>query len=327
MAIIKTHGITLYGGNDQDIVLRPLNDSHLPLLYRWHADSEVLYWTEGGEDIERSYDADTVRHIFGSISQNSFCFLIEVDGVSIGECWLQKMNLPDVMRMYPPETDVRRIDMAIWEKAYWGKGIGTQFIGMLVDFAFCGEHIDVLHCLCEDYNLRSCRVWLKHSFVLAHSDKLAPTQKGALQHHFVLTREAFIARRRVHVPQKERLSMPLGQLQPTQLYISAGKLRLVREWFDPTDAATMDPLPIKRLDGRIILTDGHTRAVAAHMAGWKTVPVYWDEAALDMRAYAMDVLWCQEAGLLCPADLAGRVVPHAAYETLWRKRCMEMILD
>ena len=48
MSIIKTHDITLYGGNDEyNIVLRPLCDEHLPYLYKWNADPEVLYWTEG----------------------------------------------------------------------------------------------------------------------------------------------------------------------------------------------------------------------------------------------------------------------------------------
>ena len=43
MSIIKTHDITLYGGNDTDIVLHPLCDYHLPLLYKWCTDPEVLY--------------------------------------------------------------------------------------------------------------------------------------------------------------------------------------------------------------------------------------------------------------------------------------------
>lgn len=50
MGIIKSHDITLRGG-DTEIVLRPLRDEHLPLLYKWNADPEVLYWTEGGKDI------------------------------------------------------------------------------------------------------------------------------------------------------------------------------------------------------------------------------------------------------------------------------------
>jgi hypothetical protein len=110
MSVIKTHDITLYGGTGEyDIVLRPLCDGHLPLLYKWNADPEVLYWTEGGEDIERSYDAETVHAIYGGVSQNDLCFLIEADEEPVGECWLQKMNLPNVKSMYADSIDVRHM--------------------------------------------------------------------------------------------------------------------------------------------------------------------------------------------------------------------------
>ena len=72
------------------------------------------------------------------------------------------------------------------------------------------------------------------------------------------------------------------------------------------------------------MTDGYTRIVAAYLAGWDTVPVYWDADELDMHTYAIDINWCDEEHIHCPADLAGRIVPHKDYERLWRKRCMEM---
>jgi len=102
MSIIKTHDITLYGESSSNIILRPLCDEHLPYLYKWCADPEVLYWTEGGtDDVNLSYDKETVHQIYGGASQNALCFLVEVDGVAVGECWLQKMNLPYVIAMYP----------------------------------------------------------------------------------------------------------------------------------------------------------------------------------------------------------------------------------
>ena len=194
MNIIQTHDITLYGSTDEyNIVLRPLCDDHLPLLYKWNADPEILYWTEGGtNDTNLSYDAETVHDIYGRTSQTAFCFLIEADGVPIGECWLQRMNLPEVKAMYPVNLDVRRIDMAIGEKPYWNRGIGTQFIGMLIDFAFCGEHVDVLHCFCEDYNVRSRRMWEKHGFTRVLEEPMEPQpQKGIWQYHYRLRRESF----------------------------------------------------------------------------------------------------------------------------------------
>lgn len=190
MNIIKTHERTLYGGNEQyKIVLRPLSDEHLPYLYKWNADPEVLYWTEG-EDVE-AYPPEAVHQIYGEISQVSLCFAIEVNDQIIGECWLQKMNLPEVKKMYAADTDVRRIDMSIGEKAYWGKGIGTLFIGMLVKYAFEFEHVDVLHCFCEDYNIRSRRVWEKNGFRLILTEELLQPHKGKLQYHWRLTKDEY----------------------------------------------------------------------------------------------------------------------------------------
>ena len=82
MSIIKTHDITLYGGCKDDIVLRPLSDEHLPYLYKWNADPEVLYWSEiGTENPKLSYGRETVQQIYGGVSQsqNAFCFLIEAN--------------------------------------------------------------------------------------------------------------------------------------------------------------------------------------------------------------------------------------------------------
>lgn len=192
MRIIRSHDITLYGGNDgYHIVLRPLSDEHLPYLYKWNAAPEVLYWTEGGEDVPLSYSPEIVHEIYGGISQNNLCFAVEVNGDIIGECWLQKMNLPNVKAMYDETVDVRRIDMAIGEKAYWGKGIGTLFIKMLIDYAFQQEKVDVLHCFCEDYNVRSKRVWEKNGFKLILTEELPQPQKGKLQYHWRLTKDEY----------------------------------------------------------------------------------------------------------------------------------------
>lgn len=72
------------------------------------------------------------------------------------------------------------------------------------------------------------------------------------------------------------------------------------------------------------MTDGHTRAVMAVLAGAKEIPCYWDKDELDMKAYAKDVEWCNDAGICSAVDLAGRICSAKDYEVLWRKRCMEM---
>jgi len=168
MSIIQSHDVTLCGSaGEYDIALRPLRDEHLPLLYKWNADPDVLYWVDG-KNAEGSSPED-VHNIWNMVSPQALCFLIEADGTPIGECWLQEMHEKQRQLFCPQESktlDVRRIDMSIGEKAYWNKGIGTALIRMLVDFAFNGEHCDVLYGIVFDYNKRSQRAFEKNRFGL-----------------------------------------------------------------------------------------------------------------------------------------------------------------
>ena len=66
--------------------------------------------------------------------------------------------------------------------------------------------------------------------------------------------------------------LKLYDLQPSQFYISEKKLRDIREWFDPQDLSGLEPIPVKMLEGVPVMTDGHTRAVAALLCGLDRVP-------------------------------------------------------
>jgi len=54
--------------------------------------------------------------------------------------------------------------------------------------------------------------------------------------------------------------LPLADLQPSQLYVSAAKLRAVLATPPDGDVAGLGPLPVRRYGDRLVLTDGHTRA-------------------------------------------------------------------
>ncbi len=119
------------------------------------------------------------------------------------------------------------------------------------------------------------------------------------------------------------LLFPLAQIQPSQLYMSAVKLAYVlARW--PVRLAMLEPLPIQHLNGRIIYTDGHTRAFAAYRLGFTEVPIMWDEDELDWEAYQICVDWCLEEGIHTLADLEGRVIPQEQYAALWYERCRVM---
>ncbi|MCL2531832.1 MAG: GNAT family N-acetyltransferase [Oscillospiraceae bacterium] len=188
MAIINTHNITLTRGS---ITLRPLCDDHAPLLVKWGSNPDVLYWTDGPD--AQPQTLDDVQGIWGQVSQQGLCFLIEYEGTAIGECWLQEMHERQRNINYvdePTELDLRRIDMSIGEKAYWGRGIGTQLIGMLTQFALEQQNVDVLYGITFDYNKRSQRAFEENGFRFAgeyHENEHTMTKLR-------LTRQEYFAR-------------------------------------------------------------------------------------------------------------------------------------
>ncbi|MBK5243086.1 hypothetical protein [Clostridium sp.] len=118
--------------------------------------------------------------------------------------------------------------------------------------------------------------------------------------------------------------MNLNDIQPSQLYINSQKLNNVLKWFTPSDYESYDALPIKTLNGKIIFTDGHTRAYAAYIKGVKTINVYWDEDELSWNAYQICVDWCIAEGINSIEDLKGRVIEPSEYKILWLDRCRNM---
>lgn len=120
------------------------------------------------------------------------------------------------------------------------------------------------------------------------------------------------------------MKMPLRELQPSQFYISAEKLARVQAWLDPKDLSRFEALPVKVLDGVPVLTDGHTRAVAALLAGLEEVPLAPDEDDLDWKMYRLCVTACREQGILSTADLTDRILPAEEYAEKWDGWCDEL---
>ena len=113
----------------------------------------------------------------------------------------------------------------------------------------------------------------------------------------------------------------LADLQPSQLYICEDKLAKVEQAMRGASADGIEPVPVKRLGSRLVLTDGHTRAVAAIRQGRETISACWEDEDLDWEAYEICVAWCLAEGIQSIADLASRIVSMDKYEKLWYERC------
>jgi hypothetical protein len=119
----------------------------------------------------------------------------------------------------------------------------------------------------------------------------------------------------------------LDEIQPTQLYINARKLDILEAKYPPGTEANIDPVPVKMLRGKIVYTDGHTRAYIAWKRGLESIDVVWDDADLDELTYETCLGWCESEKIFTIADLNNRIIDDEAYQVLWIARCQAIDSD
>lgn len=123
---------------------------------------------------------------------------------------------------------------------------------------------------------------------------------------------------------KDIKELTIKDLQPSQFYISQKKIDDINKWFNPNDLSNFEPIPIKILDGEIVITDGHTRIVAALQNGLYKVPLVYDEDELNWDMYRECVKECKKLNITSPLSLLSRIISEDEYEIKWNKWCDEM---
>lgn len=156
--VLRTHDVHLTG---ERVTLRPMTEDDWEHVCAWSADPEVLYWSDGPDVPPRQ--PEETRSIYRGVSVFAHVFIIELNGQAIGDCWLQKLNLPEIRCLFP-EKDLRRIDIVIGRKDLWGKGLGSDAIRTLVRFAFEQERADGVYTNASPDNPRSRRAFEKAGF-------------------------------------------------------------------------------------------------------------------------------------------------------------------
>ena len=121
----------------------------------------------------------------------------------------------------------------------------------------------------------------------------------------------------------DTFTLRIEEIQPSQLYINKEKLKAVLEAFDSGKLQQLEPIPIKKLDGELVSTDGHTRLLALIMTGHVEVECEWEDLEMSWEAYRVCVNWCKDEGILNAFHLKERIIGNEEYQKLWLDRCHE----
>ena len=112
----------------------------------------------------------------------------------------------------------------------------------------------------------------------------------------------------------------LSLLQPSQLYVCQEELDAMLRVVERIGGIA-EPIPVKRRACGLVMTDGHSRALAAYRCVIHSVLAVWEREDLDWEAYDTCVAWCREEGIRSIDGLEERVVPAEQFGIVWLERC------
>ncbi|MDO5734133.1 MAG: GNAT family N-acetyltransferase [Eubacteriales bacterium] len=109
-----------------------------------------------------------------------------------------------------------------------------------------------------------------------------------------------------------------SKLQVSQLYLDIDRVLALEKNFDLNK---MEPIPLKRLDGKLVMTDGHHRAAVLLRRGYRALPCVEETAELDWELYRMCIRAAEDMGIMTPRMLLPQLRPHEEFVNLWPVFC------
>jgi len=133
----------------------PITREHIALRVKWIADPEINKFlaTFTRNDLnEKFHQTWFDKYEEKEKKGNKKIFIIEVDGVSVGQVGFSDINKDDKNA---------ELYIVIGEKDYWGKGIGTKAIEFIHDYAFNKLRLHKINLSVHSNNSRAIALYKK----------------------------------------------------------------------------------------------------------------------------------------------------------------------
>lgn len=112
--------------------------------------------------------------------------------------------------------------------------------------------------------------------------------------------------------------IPLSKLVPSQFMVNK---RLIQELRNTFNEGSMDPVPVKKIDGEYVITDGHHRACVMDLLGFDKIPTIHEDEELNWEAYRINVKDCKERNVNTLKDLKKVQVSENIFKQEWVEYC------
>ena len=150
----------------ENIKIRTLTEYDLPLMLKWLTDERVLEYY-GGRD--KKYTPEIIKeHYTEKWKGEIIRVIIEYESIPIGYGQIYQMydELYDEYQYSNNNETVYGMDQFIGEPEYWNKGIGTQYIKIMLDYLRKEKNVDAVILDPHKNNTRAIRCYEKAGFMI-----------------------------------------------------------------------------------------------------------------------------------------------------------------
>jgi aminoglycoside 2''-phosphotransferase len=147
-----------------NIRIRELTECDFPLMLKWLTNESVLEFYSGRD---KKYTIDSIKeHYSKKLKDEIIRVIIEFNNVPIGYGQIFKLydNLYNEYQYPKSLSVVYAMDQFIGEPEYWNKGIGTEYINLILDFLRKERQSDAVVLNPHQNNIRAIKCYEKAGF-------------------------------------------------------------------------------------------------------------------------------------------------------------------
>lgn len=161
------------------INLRAVEKADLPKIFQWHNDAEVMqYWGRRGNSVSLGEVENWYQELIKRRDDRETYWMIETkQGVTIGRIFYRGLQQKDRQA---------EVVIMIGEKAYWGKGYGTDAMMTFLDYMFSQRNMHRIWLTVFAFNQRAIKSYQKCGFKLEGTAREDAFFDGRWQDHLHL---------------------------------------------------------------------------------------------------------------------------------------------
>lgn len=158
--------------DQENLLVRPLEESDASYLAKWLSDERVLEFYEGRDN---PHDIKKIREVFYSKAEQINTCIVEYKSEPVGYLQFYPSTYDDkALYGYSNEEKLYGMDQFIGEPEYWNKGIGTKLVKGVSEYLLDSKIANIVSVDPQTRNERAIRCYEKCGFKKV---KLLPNQE------------------------------------------------------------------------------------------------------------------------------------------------------